>query len=93
VNPKTLAGDVIRHAGPGGNFISARHTRRYFHKEHFVPPLTNRERREVWDQQGRKTIAERAHEKVQSILNDTPTYYLDDTLRTRLLEKYPNIQR
>jgi trimethylamine--corrinoid protein Co-methyltransferase len=93
VNPKTLAGDVIRHAGPGGNFISARHTRRYFHKEHFVPPLTNRERREVWEQQGRKTIAERAHEKVQAILNDTPAYYLNDALRTRLLEKYPNIHR
>jgi trimethylamine--corrinoid protein Co-methyltransferase len=91
VNPKTLAGDVIRHAGPGGNFISERHTRRYFHKEHFIPALTNRERREVWEQQGKKTVAERAHENVQSILNDTPTYYLEDTLRTRLLEKYPNI--
>lgn len=69
VSDATLAVDAIRKAGPGGNFVAARHTRKHMRKEHFMPRLSDRDKREAWEAGGRKTAAERAHERVQTILS------------------------
>ncbi len=37
VNDETLAFDLIKKAGPGGHFISARHTRRHMRSELYKP--------------------------------------------------------
>jgi len=92
VNKKTLAFDVIKSAGPGGNFIAERHTRRYMYKEHFTTQLSDRQSRESWQSKGSKTTAQRARERVVKILKDKPRIHLKKDLERKILKDYPNIR-
>jgi trimethylamine--corrinoid protein Co-methyltransferase len=69
VNDDTIALDVIREVGPGGNFVASKHTRRFMRTEHYQPTLSNRNYRNTWEAKGSKVIWERAAEKVDEILN------------------------
>jgi trimethylamine---corrinoid protein Co-methyltransferase len=91
VDEKTLAFDVIDKAGPGGNFISERHTRKYLKKEHFLPQLTDRSKRQAWSANGKKTIAETAHEKATEILSEEPLKYLSDDQISSIKKMFPEI--
>jgi trimethylamine--corrinoid protein Co-methyltransferase len=68
VNEATLALGVIDAVGPGGHFLSQRHTMQFLEREQFIPPLGDRQTREKWESAGGKGVAERAHEKVARIL-------------------------
>jgi trimethylamine--corrinoid protein Co-methyltransferase len=68
VNEDTLAKDLIRQAGYGGNFLNQAHTADHYRKEMYFPGLFKRQSIDQWVSAGRKTIYEIAHEKVQSIL-------------------------
>jgi trimethylamine--corrinoid protein Co-methyltransferase len=90
VDDETLAFDVIKEAGPGGHFVSSRHTRTHMRKEHYEPTLSNREFRETWEKQGSKDIFQRARERVEEIL-DKPGYSLPAYVRSRILTEIPDI--
>ncbi|MFC2009703.1 trimethylamine methyltransferase family protein [Chloroflexota bacterium] len=68
VNDDTLAYDLIKQVGPGGNFVTARHTRRFMRSEHYETTLSNRDSRDDWEAKGSKTTWEKAADKVESIL-------------------------
>jgi trimethylamine--corrinoid protein Co-methyltransferase len=70
VNEDTLALDVIDKVGPGGNFLTEKHTLKYFKTETWYPPLFTREVYENWVSGGKKTLTQRAHEKVIDILEN-----------------------
>lgn len=70
VNEETLALDVIDKVGPGGNFLMEKHTLKYFKTETWYPPLFKREVYENWVSGGKKTLTQRAHEKVLDILEN-----------------------
>jgi trimethylamine--corrinoid protein Co-methyltransferase len=89
VNEKTLGLDAIKAAGPGGNFVSARHTRRHMRKEHYNPQLSDRLTRQNWQAAGSKTTAQRAHEKVRSILDAPACLHLPENTVRELLEQFP----
>jgi trimethylamine:corrinoid methyltransferase-like protein len=42
VSDDTLALDLVREVGPGGQFVDATHTAKWFRKEHFLPRLLER---------------------------------------------------
>jgi trimethylamine--corrinoid protein Co-methyltransferase len=90
VNDETLAFDVIKEAGPGGHFVSSRHTRTHMRREHYKPTLSNREFRETWEEHGSKDIFQRAREWVEEIL-DKPGYSLPAYVRSRILTEIPDI--
>ncbi len=92
VNEDTMAFSSIKNAGPGGNFIAERHTRRFMKKEHYKPTISDRQSREDWTAQGSKTAAERAHEKVLEILGSEPELYIDKDIENDLTELYPKIR-
>jgi trimethylamine--corrinoid protein Co-methyltransferase len=69
VDDDTIALDLIREVGPGGNFVASKHTRRFMRTEHYQPTLSNRNYRNTWEAKGSKVIWERAAEKVEEILN------------------------
>ena len=48
VNDETLAFDLIKKVGPGGHFVSARHTRRHMRSELYRPQLSDRGNRDKW---------------------------------------------
>jgi len=68
VNQMTLALGVIDQVGPGGHFLSQRHTMQFLEHEQFIPPLGDRQTREKWAEAGGKGVADRAHERVKQIL-------------------------
>jgi len=69
ISDETLALDVIDEVGPGGNFLSHRHTVRHFRKEFWFPELIDRRGVEEWGR-ARSTFGERAGEKARRILTE-----------------------
>jgi len=68
VNNETRAIDIIERVGPDGHFLGEEHTLNHFRTEFWFPFLSNRERLESWEEQGRKTMREKLDEKVRDIL-------------------------
>ena len=68
VNEETIAFEVIRQTGPGGNFVAAQHTRRHMRSEHYQPTLSDRMFRDNWQQQGCLDAVQRATQQVKNIL-------------------------
>jgi len=68
VNPDTLAVDVIRKVGPGGHFLSEKHTITHMRTEQWVPKISNLQTFGAWEEAGSKDIVTLAREKVKEIL-------------------------
>ncbi len=90
VNDDTLAYDLLKEVGPGGNFVTAKHTRRFMRREHYQPTLSNRNSREEWERQGSKATWERAAARVKEILA-APGVHLPEDVRARVLAEVPGI--
>lgn len=76
VNRNTIAIDVIREVGPGGNYLTHEHTLKYFRKVRWFPKITNREKWEGWEAKGAKNMRQRAREEAQRILAEHHPQYL-----------------
>ena len=68
VDDYTLAVDVIRKVGPGGNFLAEKHTLDNLLKEHLVPKFSNRESYDAWKRNGSKSVVDVSREKIKEIL-------------------------
>ncbi len=68
VNPDTLAVDVIREIGPGGEYLTHDHTMEYFKSEQWDAKLGNRMTRDHWEEKGAMDIRARAREQYKKIL-------------------------
>jgi trimethylamine--corrinoid protein Co-methyltransferase len=68
VNPDTLAVDVMREIGPGGEYLTHEHTMNNFKSELWEAKLGNRGTREQWEKQGALDIHARAREQYKKIL-------------------------
>jgi len=90
VDDDTLAFDLIKEVGPGGNFVTAKHTRRFMRSEHYQPSLSDRDSREEWETKGSKTTLERASEKVKEIIASS-NYSLPTDVRQRILSEIAGI--
>ena len=89
VTDETLALDVIGKVGPGGHYMTQKHTLEFFRKEHWMPSLFDRQMMNNWVKSGSKDLLQRAREKTKQILsthqpaplaNDVEKE-LDETLR------------
>lgn len=70
VNDDTLALDVIKAVGPGGNYLTQRHTVKYARSnEFYIPSGADRDSRVDWERGGRKDARERAREIAKEILS------------------------
>ena len=68
IDESTLALDVIKEVGHGGDFIGSKHTLKNFRQEVWVPRLFDHRNWATWDKDGSKDIEQRAREKAQAIL-------------------------
>ena len=68
VDEETLALDVIKEVGPGGNFLTHEHTLKHMRRELWFPKLTDRSKYNGWQAAGAKTMGDRVHERVSEIL-------------------------
>ena len=92
VNDETLAFDLIKKAGPGGHFISARHTRRHMRSELYKPLLSDRENRDRWQEEGARDSRQRAAEKAQEILARQLQSVIPENVRAQIKQEIPGIR-
>ena len=90
VDDETLAFDLIKQVGPGGNFVTARHTRQFMRSEHYQPSLSNRDSREDWESKGKQSTWEKASETVRQII-DNHSYSLSPEVRGKIITEIAGI--
>ena len=84
VNEETLAVDLIDKVGPGGHFLGEEHTMKYFKEETYYPDLFKRQFYENWEQDGKKTLFDRANDKVKDILENYEPEPLPEDIQQKL---------
>ena len=85
VSPETLAADLIRELGPGADYLSQPHTRRFFRAEsHFPGPVLDRLDRKAWEERGGSDALARARTRVETILKETEARSLDPERAAKL---------
>jgi trimethylamine--corrinoid protein Co-methyltransferase len=84
VNDDTLAVDVIKEVGPGGNYLSHEHTVKYLRKDCWFPRIVVRDRYEAWQASGGKDMLQRANEMARKILAEHHPAYVDDKTKAEL---------
>ncbi len=70
VNAETLAFDVIKEVGIGGNFLSHPHTAASFRREFYLPDIVERLPWAAWEAEPVRGMEAKAREKAASILRD-----------------------
>lgn len=90
VNNDTLAFDLIKEIGPGGNFVTAKHTRHHMRREHYQPTLSDRNYRDKWESTGRKDTWQKASETARRILKNH-NVRLPEEVRNRVLREIKGI--
>jgi trimethylamine--corrinoid protein Co-methyltransferase len=85
VTDETLALDLIAELGPDGDFLNSPHTLKHY-RERWYPDLFERASFEGWLSKGGKSLAERAKDKINSILAGHKPEPLPAKTRERLRE-------
>jgi len=68
VSPETLAVDTIRQVGPGGDFLSSKHTAKHVRKAQWRPTIINRQGYVRWQEEGGLDLREKARRKALKLL-------------------------
>jgi trimethylamine--corrinoid protein Co-methyltransferase len=85
VDEETLAVDVIKNVGPGGHYMSQKHTLDHV-RELYTPTLFDRESEVTWMKAGSKDVREMARMKAQKILKEHSATPLPKDVQLRLRE-------
>ena len=89
VNDDTLALDVIKVVGPGGNYLTQRHTLKYARSDEFyIPSGADRSSRVDWEKAGGKDARERAREIVRGILNQERPQLIPATIDSQIRRQF-----
>lgn len=92
VNENTLAFDEMKKIGPGGHYVSSRHTRKFMRKEHFIPSLSDRSSRDEWNEAGNPSTRKRAQMRVEEILNEPATTLPSAEVMDRIRKEIPGVE-
>ena len=91
VNDETLALDAIRAVGPGGNFLTQKHTKKHM-RELWVPTLFDRRPYNVWEEK-HDGAREWAQDRAQWILKNHQPTPLDPKLDAELERIVATLER
>ncbi len=69
VDDERLAVDLIHKVGPGGNFLTEKHTFKHFRNEVWYPRLLDRQMYHKWVEQGSLTLSQRLNLKTRELLD------------------------
>ncbi|MBS3812878.1 trimethylamine methyltransferase family protein [Candidatus Bipolaricaulota bacterium] len=91
VNRETIGVDEIAKVGPGGNYLTSQQTISKFKEDVWSPDIIDRNVYEGWEEKGKKSLRDKAREKVQDILENHEPEELNDDVSNELakiVEKY-----
>jgi trimethylamine--corrinoid protein Co-methyltransferase len=83
VNAETLAVDIIKKVGVGGNFLAEKHTRKHMHNI-WQPTVFDRSPYDAWEAGGKKGSFHKATEKAKWILGNHKPIPLESALQAEL---------
>jgi len=78
---------VINEVGPGGEFLTHRHTFENFKTEFYAPIMEERGNFDSWSGKGSLSMEQRANAKYKEMLQDYVKPDMDDAVRKNL-DKY-----
>ena len=84
VTPETLAVDVVRDVGPGGDFLAHRHTAKNVRKAQWRPTILNHQGHVRWAEEGGLDLKEKARRKALKLLAEHQPAPLDDAVAARI---------
>ncbi len=84
VTPETLAVDVVRDVGPGGDFLAHRHTAKNVRKAQWRPTIINRQGHVRWAEEGGLDLKEKARLKALRLLETHEPAPLSAELAARI---------
>jgi trimethylamine--corrinoid protein Co-methyltransferase len=85
VSDETLALDVIKEVGPDGGYLDTKHTLEHF-RDIWYPDLFERDTYDVWKSKGGTTLAARAADRVEKILQEYQPEPLPEDVERRLMD-------
>ncbi len=83
ITPESLALDIIKEVGPGGQFITHMHTFENFKSELWFPNLMDRQRYDVWIENP-TDFRTRMHERTKRLLAEHKVPALPDEVVAKL---------
>ena len=86
VTPETLPSTSIRDVGPGGDFLSHRHTAKHVRKAQWRPTIINRQGYVRWLEEGGLDLREKARLKALKLLETHEPAPLPDEVAARIDE-------
>ena len=84
VDQESMAFDVIKEVGPGGNYLNSHHTFQHFKKELWHSDLFDHDNWENWKNKGSRTIRDKALEKILTMLEQEYTQVLSSEQMTAI---------
>jgi trimethylamine--corrinoid protein Co-methyltransferase len=84
VNRDTLAREVIEAVGPGGEYLTQKHTLDHFRSQLWQSKLMDRQPRKKWEAAGAKTLETAVQEEIDRILIDHQPWALDGSIMEEL---------
>ncbi len=91
-SPETLAVDLVRKVGHGGQFLKEPHTLKQFKNEHWVPDISCRAAFGRWIHKGGRDIVQSAKEKAHTILREHHPKELPASTKEKLASIVKNFE-
>jgi trimethylamine--corrinoid protein Co-methyltransferase len=88
---ENLALDEIAGVGPGGSYMSRKHTKKRMKTTAVLPKLANRDMRQQWEDAGRPSIHDRAMAEARRILAQPSRAVWDAKLDGEIRAKFPGL--
>ncbi len=85
VNDETLAVDLIKQTGPGGNYLAAKHTRRHM-RDLWRPVVYDRKPYGSWEESGRRGAYEEATDLARWIIDNHEVEPLPEEVKKEFAE-------
>jgi trimethylamine--corrinoid protein Co-methyltransferase len=90
-NDDDLGVDLIKEAGPGGSFITVKHTISRMKTEAVMTKMADRDARTIWEKKGSADIQARAMKRVKDIMvNNTEPFVLPE-LDEKIRAEFPGL--
>ena len=67
-NEDTLALDAIKASGPGGHYLTSKHTLQHSRSAQYIPTIMDRRPHDIWEKSGAKDVRQVAAEKARRLL-------------------------
>jgi len=90
-NGDDLAEELVKQIGPGGSFITVKHTTSRMKTEAVMTKLADRDARTIWEKKGSTDIHARAMKRVRDIMTTNTTPFITPEVDAKLREKFPGL--